>query len=68
VQGGATQSVAGTSCSSPTFTGILAMVIEQRLRAGKGSLGYLNPWIYSNAGKLLPFKRFVLFVFLFIKA
>jgi tripeptidyl-peptidase-1 len=44
------QGVAGTSCSSPTFTGILSLVNEERLKAGKSSLGYLNPMIYKTLG------------------
>ena len=44
------EGVAGTSCSSPTFTGILSLVNEERLKAGKSSLGFLNPLIYKTLG------------------
>jgi len=42
--------VAGTSCSSPSFTGILSLLNEQRLAGGKSSLGFLNPLIYKKLG------------------
>jgi len=39
--------VAGTSCSSPTFAGVVALLTDRRLAAGKPALGFLNPLIYS---------------------
>eukprot|EP01038_Epipyxis_sp_PR26KG_P009117 gene9117-12298_t len=42
-------SVAGTSCSSPVFGGIIALVNDARIKSGKSPLGFLNPFIYSNA-------------------
>jgi len=41
--------VAGTSCASPTASGVIALVNDARLQAGKSVLGYLNPFIYKNA-------------------
>lgn len=40
--------VAGTSASSPTFGGVVAMLNDARLAAGKSPLGFLNPFIYEN--------------------
>jgi len=40
--------VSGTSCSSPTFAGIVALLNDIRLTAGKSTLGFLNPLFYSN--------------------
>ncbi|KAI0696979.1 subtilisin-like protein [Cerioporus squamosus] len=40
--------VDGTSASSPTFASIVALVNDQRLKAGKASLGFLNPLLYST--------------------
>jgi len=40
--------VDGTSCSSPTFSGIVSLLNDQRLNAGKSSLGFLNPLFYKN--------------------
>jgi len=40
--------VAGTSCSAPTFSGIIALLNDLRLAAGKKQLGFLNPFIYQN--------------------
>jgi len=50
VVGGFTTFVAGTSCASPTFTGIVSLLNDQRLSAGKSTLGYLNPLFYKNPG------------------
>jgi len=50
VNNGKTEGVAGTSCSSPTFTAIVGLLNDARLAAGKSSLGWLNPWIYKTAG------------------
>ena len=41
--------VAGTSCAAPTFSGIIALLNDARLSAGKPTLGFLNPLIYSGA-------------------
>lgn len=43
-------SVAGTSCASPTAAGVIAALNDVRLAAGKSSLGFLNPLLYSLAG------------------
>jgi tripeptidyl-peptidase-1 len=48
VVSGNVEQVSGTSCSSPTFTGIIALLNSLRLSAGKGPLGYLNPLFYQN--------------------
>ena len=50
IQNGFTMPVDGTSCSSPAFTGIVGLLNEARLAAGKSSLGYLNQLIYKTAG------------------
>lgn len=41
--------VGGTSASSPTFAGVVALLNAARLQAGMPTLGFLNPWIYSTA-------------------
>ncbi|KAI9743211.1 MAG: hypothetical protein M1818_003057 [Claussenomyces sp. TS43310] len=41
--------VDGTSCASPTFASIVQLLNSQRVAAGKTGLGFLNPWLYSNA-------------------
>ena len=42
------QGVSGTSCSTPTFAGMVTMLNNIRLQSGK-TLGFLNPLIYQNA-------------------
>nr|GAT56545.1 subtilisin-like protein [Mycena chlorophos] len=49
VVGGGVESVAGTSCSSPTFAGVVALLNDARITAGKAPLGFLNPIFYANA-------------------
>jgi len=41
--------VSGTSCASPTFAGVVSLLNDLRLQAGKPSLGFLNPWLYQTA-------------------
>jgi len=41
--------VGGTSCASPSFSGIISLLNDVRLQAGKSSLGFLNPLIYQTA-------------------
>lgn len=49
VAGGKTYaSVAGTSCSSPTVGGVIGLLNNFRIAAGKTPLGFLNPFIYEN--------------------
>ncbi|KAE9402994.1 family S53 protease-like protein [Gymnopus androsaceus JB14] len=49
VAGGETGLVGGTSASSPTFAGIIALINDRLIAAGKPVLGFLNPFIYSTA-------------------
>lgn len=37
----------GTSASSPMLAGIVALLNDERFRAGKGPLGFINPLIYE---------------------
>lgn len=46
--GGSFGGVSGTSASCPVVAGIFAQLNNVRLAAGKSSLGFLNPLIYSN--------------------
>jgi tripeptidyl-peptidase-1 len=43
----------GTSAACPTFSGIVALLNDARLRAGKPALGFLNPLLYSLGSKAL---------------
>jgi hypothetical protein len=44
--------VAGTSAACPVVAGIFTIVNNARLKAGKKSLGFLNPFIYANSESL----------------
>lgn len=48
VVGGERELVDGTSCSSPTFAGVVALLNDFRISIGKSPLGFLNPLIYTN--------------------
>ena len=41
--------VAGTSCASPTAAGVIGLLNDLRLQAGKPTLGFLNPFLYQLA-------------------
>ncbi|KAJ7111425.1 family S53 protease-like protein [Mycena epipterygia] len=43
--------VKGTSCSSPTFAAIVALLNDQLVAAARPPLGFLNPLLYSAAGR-----------------
>ncbi|KAJ7927036.1 family S53 protease [Mycena leptocephala] len=43
--------VDGTSCSSPIFASMISLVNDRLLAAGKPVLGFLNPFLYSRAGR-----------------
>jgi len=49
VSSGNTMGVDGTSCSTPTFAGIVALINDSRVSAGKKGLGFLNQLFYSQA-------------------
>jgi tripeptidyl-peptidase-1 len=45
--------VSGTSASSPTFAGIVALLNSDRISNGLPPFGFLNPWLYSDAASAL---------------
>ncbi|KAF2169130.1 hypothetical protein M409DRAFT_20357 [Zasmidium cellare ATCC 36951] len=45
--------ISGTSASAPVFAGIIALINAQLVQSGKSPLGFLNPWIYSEAYQAL---------------
>jgi tripeptidyl-peptidase-1 len=45
---GRVTSVGGTSASSPTFAGIVSLLNEARVKEGKATMGFLNPFLYAN--------------------
>ncbi|KAJ5152693.1 Peptidase S8/S53 subtilisin/kexin/sedolisin [Penicillium canariense] len=44
--------VDGTSCASPAFAGIIALLNDARINSNLSTMGFLNPWLYSNPGVL----------------
>ncbi|KAK0115982.1 hypothetical protein ONS95_013021 [Cadophora gregata] len=47
----------GTSASAPIFASLINRINEQRLNAGKSTLGFLNPALYSNPSMLNDIKN-----------
>eukprot|EP00045_Choanoeca_perplexa_P016098 m.212745 g.212745 ORF g.212745 m.212745 type:complete len:533 (-) comp17168_c0_seq6:80-1678(-) len=45
---GILQPVSGTSAACPTFAAVVALLNDQRLKAGKPLLGFLNPILYKH--------------------
>jgi tripeptidyl-peptidase-1 len=45
--------VSGTSCASPTVAGIISLLNDLRLNAGKPPLGFINPLLYSQLANSL---------------
>ncbi|KAG4218289.1 hypothetical protein PC116_g33231, partial [Phytophthora cactorum] len=41
--------VGGTSASAPTFAAIVSLLNNARMKSGQKPLGFLNPWLYSDA-------------------
>ena len=52
VLNGEVEPVQGTSCASPTFASVIALLNDELASAGKSRLGWLNPWLYSNPDAL----------------
>jgi tripeptidyl-peptidase-1 len=50
-QGGELTPSGGTSAAAPVTASIIALLNDARLRAGKPTLGFLNPLIYGYAYK-----------------
>ncbi|EKM58698.1 uncharacterized protein PHACADRAFT_207484 [Phanerochaete carnosa HHB-10118-sp] len=48
VVNGTLGTVGGTSCSSPIFAGMIALINDALIAANKSTLGFLNPLLYAN--------------------
>jgi len=48
---GAWYLVGGTSASAPIFASMIARINDERLKSGKGPVGFLNPVLYSEKAK-----------------
>ena len=46
------KTVEGTSCSCPMVAGIISLINDRRLAAGKATLGFLNPFLYAHPNTL----------------
>jgi tripeptidyl-peptidase-1 len=48
INDGFPEPVDGTSCSAPTFAGVVAILNDVRLNSGGKTLGFLNPLLYQT--------------------
>lgn len=39
----------GTSASAPVVAGMVSLINQKRAEAGKGPMGFLNPFLYGNS-------------------
>ena len=53
VVGGDDENVDGTSCSSPIFASVIALLNDELAKGGKSPLGFLNPFLYSTGKSAL---------------
>ena len=53
VEKGSSFLISGTSCASPTFASIIALINGLRVQSGQPPLGFLNPWLYIHASSAL---------------
>lgn len=53
VWGGRVIPVDGTSASTPTAASVFSLINDALIAAGKKPLGFLNPWLYSQARSAL---------------
>lgn len=53
VYGGIPEGSGGTSAAAPVWAGLVALLNDARLRAGKNVLGWLNPLIYAHGPEVL---------------
>jgi tripeptidyl-peptidase-1 len=56
VVGGEVESVDGTSCAAPTFSGVIALLNDFSLAKTGKTLGFLNPLLYANPSALNDIK------------
>ncbi|KAI5118436.1 hypothetical protein M0805_009714 [Coniferiporia weirii] len=47
---GQTELVDGTSCASPIFASVIALINDRLVATGNSPLGFLNPFLYSEGG------------------
>ncbi|KAJ7686646.1 family S53 protease-like protein [Mycena rosella] len=45
------QTISGTSASTPVFASIISLINDRLIEAGKSPMGFLNPFLYSAAGR-----------------
>lgn len=55
--GGSWQLTYGTSASAPVVASILTLINQERMKVGKGSVGFVNPVAYSNPGVFRDVKE-----------
>lgn len=52
-----TSGIDGTSASAPIFASAITLINAERLAAGKGSVGFINPTLYANPQVLIDITR-----------
>ena len=52
-QNGGQSTLGGTSCAAPVFSGMMSLINDALLNAGKPTLGFLNYFLYQNQDAFL---------------
>lgn len=50
---GSEVSVSGTSASTPAFAAMISLINSNRLKAGKGTVGWINPTLYAYSDRFV---------------
>ncbi|KAI1326976.1 protease s8 tripeptidyl peptidase [Xylariaceae sp. FL0255] len=45
---GTENTIGGTSMAAPIFASLLNRIVEERIKVGKGAIGFINPALYAN--------------------
>ncbi|KAL5374438.1 hypothetical protein DPSP01_011967 [Paraphaeosphaeria sporulosa] len=57
VYGGGIRMTGGTSAAAPIFASVVNIINEERIKVGKGPVGFINPVLYANPEVLNDIKN-----------
>jgi tripeptidyl-peptidase-1 len=57
IQDGSETPIGGTSAAAPALAGMISLINDARLNAGRPPMGFLNPFLYQNQAAVLDVTR-----------
>jgi len=57
IQDGSETPIGGTSAAAPALAGMISLINDARLNAGRPPMGFLNPFLYQNQAAFLDVTR-----------